>query len=313
MYRKRRKIQSYRGTSRGRFGGSFKFIVIAVVALAIISALITGVVLGKNAERAGIKSFGRHNLTDFGGVKKPVPNYDELGKLQAHFALPEGDDRHSFKIAVGKADGGNAIAFWVNDGEGRLCFAADILSKTTTSMTAASTVTAEEISDIISDEGKLAVALFTVSSFAEEDNALRLIKSAEETALLSEFSGAGVDEIVLFDLPDDSDLARSVTAYLSGIEAECERANICVALSQTALNGSGATRIINATEGYADAYAADLRGLFANELSEAIERYAYFISNYNMRLIVSDGEQAVKNDTVALLEAYGIESYMFVK
>jgi hypothetical protein len=311
MYRKRRKSQSYRSASRGRSGGSFKFIFIAVTAIAVVSALITGSVLGKNAEKAEINSFGRHNLTEFGGVRKPAEDYAGLGKLQAAYVFDEGGDRHSFKNSVGEAEGGNAVAFWVNDGAGTLFFASEFFTEEEKLVTEASSVTAEEISDIIFDRGKLSVTLFKVSSFSEGERGARIVKSAEETAILCELAVAGIDEIILFNLPDDSDLSRSVTAYLAGIEAECERANICVALSQTELSGSGATRIINATEGYADAYAADLRGLTVEQLADAVEKYAYYISNYNMRLVVSSGEETDNEAKKELFKTYGIESYIF--
>ena len=305
MYRKRRKIKGYRGTVRVGSKGSFKFIFIAVVAIAIISALITGVVLGKNAEKSEINSFGRHNLNEFGGVDKPAADYAELDRLNGVALSDAGNDRQGFKSAVGDVVGGNAVAFWANDSEGKPFFTGN-----TSSVAAASSVTAEEIERIIYERGRLSVALFDVISFKEADQGKRIVRSAEEIALLSELVAAGIDEILLFNLPDDSDLSRSVTAYLALTEAECERANICVVLSEIALKGSGAARMINATEGYADAYAADLRGLSVEQLAGAIEKYAYFISNYNMRLIISSGEQANKDSVLALLDAYGIESYI---
>lgn len=312
MYRKRRKIQSYRGTSRGSFGGSFKFIVIAVIALAVVSALITGAVLGKNAEKSGVGSFGRHNLTDFGGVKEPAEDYESLGTLKAAYVISAGVDRQGFKGAVNNADEGNAIAFKTGDGVGNLFFASETAAKIGSGLTAVSTVTASEIAEIISDEGRLAVAYFYSSAFAEEDDAVRIVKAAEETALMSELASEGIDEIVVFGLPDDSDHSKNLKAYMAGLEAACGTANVCVALSNTYLGGTGATRVINATEGYADAYAADLSGLSGDGLASAIERYAYFITNYNMRLIVSAADETVKDETLTLLEAYGIESYLFV-
>ena len=176
MYRRRRKIQSYRGTARGHFGGSFKFIVIAVIAIAVVSALITGAVLGKNAEKSGVESFGRHNLTDFGGVDIPDADYVGLGVLRAELVAAAGGDRQDFKNAVNDAEDGNAIAFWANDGEGSLFFATELPAKIGSSLNVLSTVSAEEISELISNEGRLGVAYFISTAFGEEDEAKRIIK-----------------------------------------------------------------------------------------------------------------------------------------
>ena len=312
MYRKRRKIQSYHGTSRGRFGGHFKFVVVAVIALAVASALITGSVLGKNASKSKLDSFGRHNLTDFGGVKEPAEDYTALADVQASYVNAAGVDRSDFKRGVNDAADGNAIAFKANDGAGNIFFSAEVISKAVTSMTAFSTVTAEEIADAINGERKISVAYFYSTAFTWEDNGLRILKIAEELAIISELASMGIDEIVIFGLPDDSDYSRSVTAYMASVEAECETANICVALSESNMNGSGASRVISATEGYADAYAIDMSAVTGEQLGNMIEKCAYFITNYNMRLVLASSEGEARAELLALLESYGIDSYMFV-
>lgn len=312
MYRKRRKIQSYHGTSRGRFGGHFKFVVVAVIVLAVVSALITGSVLGKTASESKLDSFGRHNLTDFGGVKKPAEDYMALADVQASYVNTAGVDRSDFKRGVNDVAEGNAIAFKANDGAGNIFFAAEVLSKADTPMTAFSTVTAEEIANSINGERKISVAYFYSTAFAQEDSGLRILKTAEEVAIMSELASAGVDEIVIFGLPDDSDYSRTVTAYMASVEAACETTNICVALSEINMNGSGASRVISATEGYADAYAIDLSAVASPRLGNMIERCAYFITNYNMRLVLANAEGEARTELLALLESYEIDSYMFV-
>lgn len=312
MYRKRRKIQSYHGTSRGRFGEHFKFVVVAVIALAVVSALITGAVLGKNASKSKLDSFGRHNLTDFGGVKKPAEDYSALADIQASYVNAAGVDRSDFKRGVNDAAEGNAIAFKANDGAGNIFFSADVISKAVTSMTAFSTVTAEEISDAINGERKISVAYFYSTAFTWEDSELRILKTAEEIAIISELASAGIDEIVIFGLPDGAEYVRTVAAYMASVEAACETANICVALSEDCMNGSGASRVISATEGYADAYAIDVSAVASESLGDMIEKCAYFITNYNMRLVLANAEGEARTELLALLDSYGIESYMFV-
>ena len=312
MYRKRKKIQSYHKASRGRLGGQFKFIIVAVVALAVVSALITGAVLGKNASKSKLGSFGRHNLTEFGGVKEPAEDYALLSDVRASYVNSSGADRSGFKGGVKDAEDGNARAFKANDGAGNVFFAAEIISKTSTFLTVFSDVTADEITDLISDDGKISVAYFYSSAFGEDDSELGILKSAEELAVISELAKAGVDEIVIFGLPDDSDYSRRVSAYMANLEAVCETANICVALSESDMNGSGVSRLISSTEGYADAYAIDMSGVAKESLGDMIEKCAYFITNYNMRLVLANADGESRTELLALLDSYGIKSYMFV-
>ena len=48
------------------------------------------------------------------------------------------------------------------------------------------------------------------------------------------------------------------------------------------------------------------------ELGDMIERCAYFLTQYNMRVIVADAEEEIRAETLAILESYGIKSYEFI-
>lgn len=312
MYRKRRKIQSFYKPAKSRLGGGFKLIIIAVAILALVSAIITGTILGKTAEKSELESFGRHNLTDFGGVKQPAKDYASLKTVRAEYASSVGVDKSAFKKDVGSSDGGNSVAFKANDKDGNLFFMPQLASKKPLSFNVMASMTAEEAVSAINDNGKVSIAYFYSNALAESDAQLRITKMAEEIAIVSELCSAELFEIALFNLPDESDKVTSVTPYLALLESVSKRTNICVVLSKENMESSGVTRIINATEGYADAYAIDMSGVGNANLGAMIEKCAYFITNYNMRVIVADAEDEVKNETVALLNSYGIDSYEFV-
>lgn len=312
MYRKRRKVQSFYGTSRSRFSGSFKMILAAVVLLAALSAFITGAVLSRSASKSALDSYGRHNLTDFGGVEQPAEDYTALRNVKAGYVNSTGADKSSFKKQIAELSDGNAVAFKVNDGEGNVFFSSALPSKNDVSLNFMSPATAEELIKAVSDSDKISVAYFYTDAYSEEDSQLRIIKTAEEIALISELCSEGLYEIALYDLPDDTDKSAYVRSYLSWLEAVCGKTNICVVLSKSNIETSGSTRIINATEGYADAYAIDMSEVENASLGAMIEKCAYYITKYNARVIVADAAEETRNETLAILEAYGIKSYEFV-
>lgn len=312
MYRKRRKVQSFYKTSKSRFSGSFKLILAAVALLAVLSAAITGAVLKRSAEKSALDSYGRHNLTDFGGVEKPAADYTALRNVKAGYVSSVGADKSSFKRDVSNLKDGNAVAFKANDKDGNLFFLSELSSKTNISSNVMSTVSAEDLVKAVSDSDKISVAYFYTNAHTENDNQLRILKTAEEIALISELCEGGLYEIALHNLPDDTDKLAYVTSYLSWLEAVCSKTNICVVLSKSNVETSGATRIINATEGYADAYAIDMSEVANKDLGAMIQKCAYFITQYNARIIVADSAEETRNETLAILEAYGINSYEIV-
>ena len=312
MYRRQRKIYgSYGSGSKLSFG--FKMLLVGVALVAAISAFITGAVLSKTASKSAFESFGRHNLADFGGVKQPAEDYTALRNVKAGYANAVGADKQSFKKELAALPDGNAVVFKANDRDGNIFFDTALKSKIGISGNVMSYVTAEDIVNSANAHEKISIAHFYSTALSQPEDSLRAVKSAEELALISELCDAGLYEIAIFDLPDDSDLIPFVTAYLAWIEAESKRTNICVVLSKTNVESAGATRIINATEGYADAYAIDMSEVSNKNLGDMIEKCAYFITNYNARIIVSAATDEIREEAVAILKSYGIDSYEFVK
>lgn len=312
MYRKRRKTQSFFETSRSRFSFGFKMILVSTAVLAALSALITGAVLSKKVSDSSMMSYGRHNLTEFGGVEKAAEDYANLKNIRAEYVTAIGMDKSAFKKEVAGSEK-NAVAFKANDGEGNLFFATTLSEKADLSFNVASKVTASELVEVIADNKKLSIAYFYVSAFKEKDSRLKILKAAEELAVASELCTAGLNEIVLSGFSDVVNNSAYITSYMSWLDAVCTKTNICVALSENDISTSNATALINATEGYADAYAIDMSNVENSELGTMIEKCAYFITQYNTRVMVKASSDKVQNETIAILEAYGIKSYTFVE
>ena len=312
MYRRRRNTQNRYGGNSNRFGFRFKIILVSVIVIAAVSAFITGAALSSRADKSRHESFGRQNLTSFGGVERPEADYAALGEIKADYVNTSGVDRQSFKSAVADADDADAVAFKANDESGSLFFAPESSVKDKLSFGVLSTVTAKELAEVCEDYTKISVAYFYSAALGEQSGELRVLKSAEELAVISELAAAGINEIAIFGVPDETDLLSSVSPYLAWAESLCERTNICVVLAEDDVKGTGATRIISATKGYADAYAIDFSRVPNAELGDMIERCAYFLTQYNMRVIVADAEEEIRAETLAILESYGIKSYEFI-
>ena len=312
MLRRRRRVQNRYNPGRGKKSGRFKLVVILVAVVAVICAVITGLVLGNKAKKSNLESYGRHNLTSYGGVDKPAEDYVALRDIQAMYVDVIGMDKSDFRNSVSNLADGNAVAFKVNDSEGNLFVSFECAEKISF-QPSNSNITPSEISDVASDEGKVSVAYFYSAATLEENSSVRALKIGEEIALVTELANSGIDELLLFGIKS-ADNMEYVNAYLCLAEAACNRTNICVVLEAEALKNADAVKIISATEGYADAYALDFSGVSNAELGKMIEQCAYFITNYNARILVLDAaEEEIKTEITAILESYGVKSYEFIK
>lgn len=311
MYRRRRNVKNRYGNEQSRFGTKFKIILVAVILLASVSAFITGTLLGRRADSSAYESFERRSLTSFGGVEEPEVDYSALGEITAGFAAAENGEISEFRTDVSELSFGNAVAFEVNNKNGDLLVITEKLLETVV-ITNTKTLKLPEITELLVDKQKLGVAVFHSTVSYGKDDASRAFNAAREFSIISELDVEGIGEIVIKGISDETDSLAYLKPYLLWINNLCESNIICVALDYSHVKGTGATRIINATKGYADAYAIDLAGLSTAELGDAIERCAYFITNYNMRLIVRGMDAADTEEKIALLDSYGIKSYYFV-
>ena len=313
MLRKRKTIQNRYNPSRGAQNTRFKLVVLLVVIVAAICAVITASVLGKNAKKSALDSYGRHNLVSYGGTDEPAEDYAALRDLQAVYVGVSGMDKGNFRSSVSRLDNCNAVAFSVNDTDGKLFVSFESLGRLITPITADADITAEDIADVAKDEGKISIAYFYSKALAEEDSATRALMIGEEIAMMTELANGGVNEIAVRGIKAFDNM-EYVRAYFNLMEAACESTNICVVIDKDALENADVTKIISATEGYADAYSLNMSEIGNDQLGDAIERNAYFITNYNARIMVFEADEEEKTaETLAILESYGIKSYEFVK
>lgn len=308
LRRKRRRIQYYSGeTTRERLRDKIwlPFVLIALAALVL--ALIVGAILGGIAEDSRLSAGVRKDLSDFGGVEPPEKKYRDLMSVRADSVSLDGMDEEDLRDAIADLPDGNAVSFLLYDGAGVTYFDAALAQKGNVSLESRASLTAADIADAAFAKGRYGVGMFVTGAFRESDEQLRILKISEEIALLSELGAAGIREIVIVGFPTDSDYVAAVNSYMRQASEVCENVTLGVAISSTDASSSGISRLVACTEAYADSYMIDLRDVSENQIPDYIERNAYFLTAYNMRLMLSGAE---RDPLIVLVETYDIKSYL---
>lgn len=300
MYRKRRKIRYYSGpTSRERLRDKpwFPYAVIALSALVL--ALIVGSILGGVADKTGGKVYERKNLHDFGGVEEAEERFVSVPTLDADYMSLSGLDNGDIRGALSDLAFGDGVAVLLFDGRGGVYYSSN-LSGAGLSLTQQSSVTLSQLVDRAQDKGRASVGIFVSSALLEESATARILKKAEELAILSEISTSGLDEILVLGLPSGEALSAEVNAYVRDVSALLNgRTRLGVAVDGTGKTDETA-RAVAATLEYADRFVLDLRGLSNEELTAAIERNAYYLTYYRMTVMFDAREQ------YEIVSSYGV-------
>lgn len=308
MRYRRRRIQYYNGeTTRERLRDKAWFPFVIVAAAALIAALILGAILGGIAKDSRLSSGERKDLVDFGGAEAPEKKYAGLLELQGDILSIDGMNKEAFRGAISDLADGNAVGVPIYDGAGGVYFETALAGKSHTSFAVKAPVTATELADAALAKNRYGLGLFVTGAFAENDAQLRILRISEEIALLSELSAAGVREIMIIGFPTDSDQVTEVNSYMRQAREACPAALLSVAVASEDAESSGISRLVACTEAYVDSYYLDLRDVADGDLASLIERNAYFLTAYNMRLMLSGTE---RDALIAHIAQYGITSYL---
>lgn len=308
MRRRRRRIEYYSGeATHERFYQKAWFPFVVIIALAAVVALIVGAVLGNAAKKSRLNAFEPKALTDFGGVESPERQFRDVMAIRGDTVSLEGSDAGALRRAISDLDSGNAVGFLVYDGNGGVYFSPQLLEKSTVALNVRSSASAKEIAEAAADKGRYSVGLFVTGAFSEADEQLRILKIAEEIALMNEFSRAGVKEIVVVGLPTDGADVSAVNGYMRQARAACPNSALGVVVPNGDSDSAAISRLVACTEEYADTYFLDLRAVDIQRIGGYLEQNAYFLTAYRMRPMVSGAD---RETLLALLESYGIQSYL---
>ena len=304
--RQHRRIQYYNAEpTRARLQDKpwFPFAIVALAAL--VAALIAGAIFGGVARRSDRDSLIYRDLAEFGGVEEPAEKFGGLYTVTSLFVDHEGMDRSAVRGEVQELTGGNAAAFWVYDGQGGTFFQS-LLADKTGGVMARAYLSAKDLVSAADADGRYAVGYLMTGAFYEADEQLRLLKTAQEMALIAELADAGMREIVIVGLSTKAEYADRVNDYVRQAYGLCGHTYLSVMVPAEA---DKMARLVGATEGYVDGYFMDAREYADKELTRAVTECAYYLTLYNMRLVLSDADREASENAAA---SFGIKSYQLM-
>ena len=305
MRRKRRRIQYYNAEpTRERLRDKPWLPAVILVAVALISALLVGTILGNVAARSRREGVNWGDLGEYGGVSAEK-RYDGLYPVRSDHVSLSGLDESDFSRAIRDLPESNGVSVLLYDGQGGVYFDAE-LAKKTDGWRVLSPITPEELVGAATDRERYVVGFFETGAFREADEQLRLLAVAREIALLRELATAGIGEVVILGLPEETEQADAVQSYVRQADEALGNVPLGVAVG-TDVERTAQT--VARTEAYADAFYLDARALSDEALGRAVTTHAYYLTYYNMRLMLSDAD---RETALGVADGFGIAACTLV-
>lgn len=294
--RKRRKIRYYNGPAYAAKITQqiwFPFVVTAVAALLL--GLVIGLILSSVSADSRLARLPARDLVELGGVEEPSKKYAPLFAITGETVDPSGMSESELKKAVTGGDG-NAVGLCMFDGT------LHYDSKLSLGY-AGGGLAAETIASCAKGKSRYSVACFVSSAFAEKDAAKRAYEKGRELALLCELASAGFREILIFGLPSEEAYVSEVALYVAQVSDFSPHTYVGVALSG-ALDDAGLARLVASTQTSVDSFALDLCGMAKEAAQDAIERNAYYLTQYNMRVLFEKEAEIASSYTLSSYLVY---------
>lgn len=289
--RKRRKIRYYNGPAYAtKITQQVWFPFVAVAVAALLLGLVLGLILSAVSSDSKLARLPARGLAEFGGVEDPIEKYAPLLAVTGGTVDPLGMSEAELKKAMVRDDG-NAVGVLLFDGA--LHYDSELSLGYEDGGLAAKT-----IARCAEAKSRYSVAIFVSAAFAETDTAKRAYEKGRELALLCEIASAGFREILIFGLPSEEAYVSEVSLYLAGVRDFSPHTYVGVALAGN-LGDAEIARLVASTEMSADSFALDLRGLEKDAAGKAVERNAYYLTQYNMRVIFDASAEIASSYTLS--------------
>ncbi|MBO4979429.1 MAG: hypothetical protein J6D16_03385 [Clostridia bacterium] len=292
--RKRRKIRYYNGPAyAAKITQQIWFPFAATALAALVLGLVLGLILSSVSAGSRLARLPARELTELGGVEQPSEKYAPLLPLKGSMLDPSDRTESELKKAIAGSDG-NAVGLVLFDG--RLHYKSALSLGYEGGGLAPSTV-----ASCAEAKSRYSVALFVSSAFGEKDTAKRAYEKGRELALLAELAQAGFREILILGLPSEEAYVSEVGLFVAQVRDFSPQTYVSVALSGT-MSDAQLARLVASTETSADSFALDLRGMTREAAERAVEQNAYYLTQYNMRVLF--------DETAELSSTYTLNSYL---
>lgn len=277
------RVKKYsRRTSSRRGGGRVWLVIFAVaafIALSLALSVAIGISLGKRADA----------LEDKGGYELPKVEYLSGGKSVRGVVADLFD---SGRLPGSERD----VSVILRREDGELTYSSSIARSV-----GFDSCGEEELSsyaDGVHYVGGYLCGVFYVRSFAEEDEGLREIYKAYELSLISEAAECGVDDILLVGIGVGSNNVAEVEEFLMRAALAAKEAPIGVCVGRASFSTSEQEQYLALRlRAACDYFALDTGSIKVGDgmsADEAVRLIAddvyYYIEEYSLRLVFSDGE-----------------------
>ena len=297
--RKRRKIRYYNGPAySAKMSQQVWFPFVATAVAALVLGLLVGAILSTVSAKSKLAKPPARDLAEFGGVEESDEKYTSLLSLSGGVVDPSHLSESELKKAIARTDG-NAVGILMFDGT------LHYDSETGVGYEGGG-LTAERIVACAKAKDRYSVALFESKAFSETDAAKRAYEKGRELALLAELSAAGIREILVFGLPTEEAFVTEVGLYMAQVLDFSPHTYVGVVLPGGARDAEIA-RLVASTEKNVDCFAIDFHELDEESTAQAIEKNAYFLTQYNMRVLVAEASEAESSYELKSCLVYGAE------
>ena len=280
MFRKRRKIRYYNGPAYAeRITQKIWFPFAAAAVAALVLGLVLGLILSGVSADSKLARLPRQELTAFGGVEDPSEKYATVADIKGRLVDPSDMSESDLRKAI--SGDGNAAGVLVFDGAP--CYDSDL----SLGYDDGGNLKASALVSVLDGKSKYGVAVFISSAFSVSDAAQRSYEKGRELAVLSEIMRAGFDEVLISGLPSEAAWVEEVRLFVAEAKVIAEKTRVGVVLDG-AMDSEAQARLVSAAEVSADSFALDVSGLDAEAARDAVERSAYYLTQYRMRVLVGD-------------------------
>lgn len=296
--RRRRKIRYYNGPAyEAKITQKVWFPFVATALAALVLGLVLGLILNSVSSDSKLARLPARDLVELGGVEAAAEKYEALLAVNGSTVDPTGLGESDLKKAV--AVDGNAAGLLLFNGK------LHYDSKLSLGYEGGG-LSAEKIASAAEAKSRYSVALFVSEAFEEADTAKRAYEKGRELALLCEIAAAGFREILILGLPCEEGYANEVALYLSQVRDFSPRTYVGVALPGGAGDAEIA-RLVASAEAVVDSFALDLHELSASAASDAVARNAYYLTQYNMRVLCASDSTVALDYNLSSVLVWGKE------
>ncbi len=297
---RRRRVRKHKSKISAESGKALAvvFIWIGAALFAVLLALFVGNLLGDIADSIDL-SDGAPPIYEYGG--------EAVGDISAALFEIRGHSDDSLAAAVANLAEGCDISITLNDSSGTMNYRSQIALSVTGNIGGTCDLTAAL--SAFKARGIYVSGCFYSSFASAGSNAARLAAIEYEAALIAEAIDAGVDDVVIFGLPTDSDGIAYASSLFSKVREKASRnAYLGAAVSYSRFDIGDAAYAIEAYNKFTDFCAIDASGVssLGTTAAGAAEKILYYFERYPLRLIIADGGYADRELQIKALAGIGI-------